>query len=182
MMLTRLLRQRGYRTVGSDVVGPVWRRYASQVGGLFDPITGDAYEAKWRTACGYVSRDLAHSHGIDVLAVSFISERPFYVQYEGFRIPNVAYEPLTWFGRPVEDLPQLIFVLRLNLLLMEPDGRVLYEISVPTQWRTVYVARSYYRRPDDELLSTGVVQRAVGWLVEDLQPVFAPEVAPTLQH
>jgi hypothetical protein len=172
--VTEILQARGYRVVGSDVVGPVWRRYASQIGGVFDPLTGEPDDEKLRVARSYAARDLAHSHQVDALLLAFTSERTLYRSNGEPVWPQFNGENIRLGQQPVLDMPQLVTGVWLSVIMVEPDGRRLYKGGIPVQWRTVYVARSYFRRPDEELFPSHRVSNAVRELLAPLERCAAP--------
>lgn len=168
--LTETFRRLGYEVVGSDVVGPVWRRYASQISGLFNPLTGNPDEKKLETTRSYVARELARTHKVDVLAVTWTNVYRLLPPAIEQRGPRFKGEMLDFYGQPLLDMPQLVEAVSLHLELLEPDGRSLYAASVPVQWTKVYVARSYYTRPEGELLSLSRVDAAIRVLLAKLEP------------
>ncbi|GBD25186.1 hypothetical protein HRbin30_00501 [bacterium HR30] len=180
--LSDLLRKRGYQVVGSDVVGPVWRRYASQIGGLFNPLTGEPDRKKLETARAYVARDLARSHNVDVLAVTWTREGSLMLRTGEPPWPRFDDEVMEFHGQPILDMPQWVTAMWLYLELIEPDGRALYSARVPVQWLTVFVARSYYRRPEHELWPTHKVHTAVRRLLVHLEPAASAATPGSSTH
>jgi hypothetical protein len=180
--LTEGFQQRGYRVIGSDVVGPVWRRYASEIGGLFNPLTGEPIEEKVELVRKYVGRELARSHNVDALAVTWTRKAVYYLRSGAPPWPEFLGERMHLDGRPILDMPLRVLVSRIGFLIIEPDGRTLYAVSIPVQWTAVFVARSYYERPYAELFPAERVRAAARGLLEDLEPAQSPSASETLPN
>ncbi len=180
--LTEGFQQRGYRVIGSDVVGPVWRRYASEIGGLFNPLTGEPIDEKVELVRKYVARELARSHNVDALAVAWTRRSVHYLRSGAPPWPEFFGERMHLDGRPILDMPQRVLVSRIDLLIIEPDGRTLYNVSIPVQWTAVFVARSYYERPYVELFPAERVRAVARGLLEDLELAQSPSGSETLPN
>ena len=66
MILTALERE-GYRTVPPQQVTPIWEEITTQLGGLFDPMTGARDEEKFDTARLHALQEIATRFGADAL-------------------------------------------------------------------------------------------------------------------
>lgn len=176
------LQARGYQVVRSDVVAPVWRRLLSQAKRTMEAQADQVDEKTLEQLYVSAAQELARSHGVDAVAEIWTSEHPYFAADGAPPWPEFLGEPVHLDGQLVQDMPQLLVAAWATLEITRTDGRLLYKMRVPVHWTEVYVARSYYRRPERELFPTERVHVMVRALLHRLEAAPAStsqaEVAP----
>jgi hypothetical protein len=185
-MITQKLTSKGYTSIPSTEYGKIWLRMAHQLGGIYDPITGEPDKDKLKTAHDYTARELSERLGADTLLDSYvvIGELLPYVK-PGLPMPHffAGDEILVWQGKPIEagdphffdapegNLPQKVFGTRLNVGIYDLAGTHLYGISVDMQWTKVFVARNHEDRPVTQLYQDpSILEHAVNVVLDPLVP------------
>jgi hypothetical protein len=163
------LESKGYKIVDPVLVEQQWVAMSQKVGGVYDPVTGKADEAKAKAVREFTGRELARAHAIDaflVVRITYDSIDPWTGQ-TGF-LWSSAGEPLTWKGERLADMPQRVVGAFLSIIIFDLAGDMLYSIRAPIQWTVVFAARSYDERPRQELFADERNRRAVELTLEPL--------------
>ncbi len=66
-MIIQRLESQGFRTVPSEKVMPVWDEMEAQMGGMFNPMTGELDQKKFDTARLHLLQEIATQFGADAL-------------------------------------------------------------------------------------------------------------------
>lgn len=189
------LERKGYEVVASSEYAAVWDKTARQVGGVFDPLTGETDKAKFDLVRDLTARELARRYSADAILFSWIATGAAfpYGDVQGrFVIDN---DVLEWDGRAMvtwrDERPQLIVAPYLNIALQDLGGADLYGIRRPLGWSTIYTEGRYQERPWREAyLRPGRIDWVVTALLEQLvvrpnapqrneSPTPTPEPTPT---
>lgn len=153
-LITEALQRRGYGVVPSRVYADTWLRFATDLGGIFDPVTGRPDDKKYELAWQHTARELERSQDVDAVLSARIA---FDVMPAGigFWYWEAAGQPLRWRGQAVlsapNQQPQRVEGPYLTLLIHDRAGVLLYDIRVPLAWARVYMAGGYEEVPPGEL-------------------------------
>jgi hypothetical protein len=177
--------ERAGRTVVEPAVWKaIWRRYADDVGGLFDASTGKADEKKLATVREAVIRELVETRAID--GVLRLEVRPSEIYAVG-GIPTVCgratspYWPSGWANRGGGRPPATI--VRFSCLvgiLVDPGGKELFARQAGIEGIETYDAQTRAVRPSEFMLRDDpVLDQAISVVLVPLdppldQPVEAP--------
>jgi hypothetical protein len=163
------LESKGYKIVDPAVVEQQWVAMSQKVGGVFDPVTGKADEAKAKAVREHSARALERDHEIDAFLVVRIAydSMDAWTGQAGFLWRTLG-EPLTWKGKNLGDMPQRVVGVFLNIAFFDLAGDVLYSIRAPIQWTMVFAARSYDERPRAELFADERNRQAVELTLDPL--------------
>jgi hypothetical protein len=124
-LITTKLQEAGFSTAPSQPFAEIWQRMADQVGGLFDPHTGQRDKAKFQTAWEYALRELGTTFKVDALVQARI---------QPVIVPFRAHTPYTstaiWHGTSEVvgggGMFGTIDALSLVITIVDPHGVVLY--------------------------------------------------------
>lgn len=170
------LESKGYRVVEPAVVEAKWIETSKTIGGVYDPVTGIADEAKQKTVREYTGRELEREHAADaflLLRVAYNDMLPW--SAGAFSVWKSGDEDLTWEGEGLNgdllNVPQRVIGAYLNVVIFDLAGEPLYSIRAPLQWTRIYMARSYYDRPPPELFADP--ERSRKAVDETLGPLLA---------
>jgi hypothetical protein len=149
-IVTERLKAGGFAVVGSEETEKFWRRAAGDVGAVFDPVTGDIDEARFKTVRDAVHRDLGKERDVD--AILYLSISPVVLYLPGSTVTycgTTTGEPLYWppSAAPWSELPTLALVLCLNAGLFDIAGRELYGIRHCLDAAETYAEQSRAVRP-----------------------------------
>lgn len=151
------LRAGGYEVVPSAETERVWRRAASEVGGVFDPVSGEVDEPRREAVQAAIFRDLAAEHQVD--AILYLRVAPLVVYLPGSSVVYcglAAADPLYWPIRGTPSNPTLAVVLCLNAVLVDGEGRELYGIRHGLEAVETYAQQTRAVRPVPERLRNPV--------------------------
>ena len=170
------LERRGYTVTPSSVFAETWKRFSSDLGGVYDAVTGVADDAKWDAAWGHTLRELERGRGVDAALVSAINfdmvpygaDGPFPRYTTGVGEPVEVNGEKFW-GRPSE--PLRVDAAYLNVMIRDRAGVLLYSLRVPIRWSRVYVnGTGTFERPVAELYTDPERnRRSVEILMEQLE-------------
>lgn len=147
------LRAGGYDVVPSAETERVWRRAAAEVGGVFDPVSGEVDEPRRDAVQAAIYRDLAAEHRAD--AVLYLRVAPIAIYLPGGSVEYCGVEeaePLYWPTGGSPDDPTLAVVLCLNAVLVDGEGRELYGIRHGLEAVETYAQQTRAVRPVAERL------------------------------
>ncbi len=183
-MLIDALRKKRYEVIPSEVVRRRWEELSAQVGGVFDPVTGESNQEQIDLLRGILTQEFALQQGVDAFVFSYVSEGTIPVWSKrlqavtrtgtyGYNVWMGAHEAITWRGEKVRSLwrnrPTETFGVRLGIRLLDPTDVVLYDMMFPVRWSRVYIDAAYDDRPESRLLDDrSRLETVVGLLVEDL--------------
>lgn len=163
----------GLRVVGPEIWDEIWRRYAGDVGGVYDASTGEVDEEKWRTVEDATYRELVEVHSID--AILYLMVRP--AETYGVAVhPEVCggtappYWPGGWFkwGHGAS----MVRTACLIGLLEDPIGEVLFARHAPIEGLETFDRQTRAVRPREAVFQNAVV------LDEATKIVLAPLLGP----
>lgn len=154
-IVSEQLRAGGFAVVSSEEMEALWRRAAGDLGGIYDPITGEANKERFQAVRSAVYRELASQHKVD--AVLYVGVSPVPLALPG---PKVTYcgtttaEPLYWptGAAPLRDGATLAVVLCLSAALFDIEGRELYGIRHGLETVETYAVQTRAVRPLAERL------------------------------
>lgn len=173
-MLTKELEALGLRVVGSAAYERIWLQNASQLGNLYDPVTGQSDADKVKTCRRYTARELGRTSGVDAVAILLVSR--------GLLVDGWG-EPLTWQGSRLDTSDFSVRGTWLTFGLTDLEGADLYVMERPIEWSDVYAWRGHEKRADGELVRESNNALAVQNVVRDLARAYgkwpgASEPAP----
>ena len=148
------LERRGYAVVPSSAFRETWLRFATDLGGVFDPVTGRPDPQREELAWQHTARELERSQNVDAVLAAEIA---FDVMPAGigFWYWEAAEQPLRWRGHNLlsapNQQPQRVEGAYLGALIFDPARVPLYDIRFPLAWSRVYLAGGYEERPTREL-------------------------------
>lgn len=173
-MVTERLKAGGFAVVPSEEMEKLWRRAANDVGGVFDPVTGEVDKTRFETVEAAVYRDLGTDRDVD--AVLYLTIAAVVLYLPG---PTVNYcgittnEPLYWpsSAAPLVEAATVAVALCLNALLLDLEGRELYAIRHGLETIETYAEQTRAIRPIAERLQrragfVDAVEKTVGPLAE----------------
>lgn len=175
------LGEKGYAVVPPSEYAAVWTATARQLGGVFDPLTGEAHQEKFKAAFDYTARELASRRGVDAVLFIEVIEGDL-IPAGGFQVIGPGYvvagEVPTWDGEPLgtglQWHPQRILGNVLELTLVDLGKATMYHAWAPIHWTRVYVARGYEDNASG-MLSPQSLEAAV---VEILDPLVSRPGGP----
>ena len=152
------LQRRGYAVAPSSVFRESWLRFATDLGDVFDPVTGQPDPKKYALAWQYTARELERSHHVDAVVTSAIAFDAMPVS-PGFLSLNAAGQPLRWRGGKLvafpsgqpQGRPQRVEGAYLGVRIRDRAQALLYDLRLPLAWARVYLAGDYEERPPDQL-------------------------------
>lgn len=148
----------GFSVIGSDVVRAKWIELSRQLGGVFDPRTGERIEERYSLAWEYLFEELELSHDVDAVltpdirfgSMGAIQGASYWAMPRDF--------PMKWgdelLGSSLAARPIGVIGPHLHVFIYDEDGAELYNIRVAIEWATLYHASSRHERPLDDLLTT----------------------------
>lgn len=159
---------------GVEVVEPslwptLWRRYAEDVGGIFDPSTGKGDEEKFAVVRAAVHRELAEAHGIDGILYLRIGV----VEHSGVRGDVNAcggaaspYWPANRARNP-QEAASLVRTACLVGRLVRPGGETLFTLEAPIEAIETYAEQTRAVRPESDCLrDEAALDRALATVLE----------------
>lgn len=147
-MVSEQLRTGGFTVVPSEDMEAMWRRAAGDLGGVFDPISGETKKDTFEAVRAAVYRDLASQRSVD--AVLYLSVAPVTILVPGASVPYCGItEPLYWpsSAGSLREEATLAVVLCLNAVLYDLEGRELYGIRHGLETVETYAAQTRAVRP-----------------------------------
>lgn len=148
------LEKRGYTVVPSEAFADTWRRFATDLGGVYDPISGMPDAQKYVLAQQHTVRELERTQNVDgVLSASIaLDAMPAYI---GFWSWEAAGTPIRWQGKDlpsaVNQQPQRVEGPYLRVLIHDNAQVLLYDAQIALAWSRVYVGGGYEEVPATEL-------------------------------
>ncbi|MCR9092594.1 MAG: hypothetical protein NXI30_00115 [bacterium] len=170
------LEQMGYEVVEDASFDALWRRFAEEVGGVYDTTTGVADEKKFELVREYTLRELASEHDVDAYVhLNFFSRvaQPRYRRVLNSSLTALG-DDLTWkdqgmpFAEGLPVWPQLVVGQWLGMSIYDVRGVVLYGVSYPIAWSRIYAARSFEDRPSAEVYTGDDLDEATRMIVRHL--------------
>lgn len=164
------LAAQGFQVVESAEYRRVWSMLAGQLGGVYDPVTGEPVVEKWKTCFDLVARELARDHGVDAVVMPVLSYGSIDWGSSGFSgIATVLGEQVTMRGKSVPTLAaDRIVGSWFGVVVRDLAGAELFDLRYPIQWARVFSARSWADRPDGEFRDPAVIQRTVDFVAAEL--------------
>jgi hypothetical protein len=174
------LQAHGYEVVPSKVFREIWRRYAEDLGGVFDPVTGEALEKKHELTWEHTGRELEAKHGVDAVVRALIVSGPLRFDAGGFSLGwRAAGQTLVWRGERMWSeaaMPQRVEGPYLTVFIVDRGGVLHYAMRAPIEWSRIYANRGYEEKPVTALYQDAQRnQRAVREVFEKLEPRVTPE-------
>jgi hypothetical protein len=168
------LEKRGYTVVSSQVFAETWRRFARDLGGVYDPVSGMPDAQKYLLAQQHTVRELERTQKVDaVLSPSIALDAiPAYI---GFWYWEAAGTPIRWQGKDlasaVNQQPQRVEGPYLRLLIHDNAQVLLYDAQIALAWSRVYVGGGYEEVPAGEIYGSRernqkTVEKLLGLLVD----------------
>ena len=156
--IRKRLEAKGYEVVPSSVFHEQWIHFAKKLGGVFDPVTGDANTEEWDTVFEYTTRQLRTSHDIDAVAFPSVLRAPLAVwDSSGLISPGYAAandEQVMWEGAPLPlhplNRPQMVVGNHLVLEIRDINGEQMYGIVFPIEIVETFVAGGHEEKPPAE--------------------------------
>lgn len=147
--LVRRLEAAGLRVLRPSVWDELWRRYAADVGQIFDPKTGKVDEERRRTVYEAVVRELGEAHAVDAILFAAVTEDTHYGVYSiadacGGR--EAPYWPSGWRPRP-EHPASRVEIACLNVVLDDMNGKTLFGRRAPVEGIETYHLQTLAVRP-----------------------------------
>jgi hypothetical protein len=174
---TDRLERAGVEVVASPEFERHWLAASERLEGVFDPITGKPDEKKTKAAFEHIAREMEGEQGVDGfirLWVSFDVFLPYRRNLLLVGIYAAAGEDLLWNGKTILEgdsflsMPQRVEGTRLSVSIHDLNGVLLYDISMPLQWTTIYKDRSHQERPAAELFEGARTGKVVDELLAEL--------------
>jgi hypothetical protein len=168
----------GLKVVGPEIWDEIWRRYAGDVGGVYDASTGKSDQEKYRTVADATYRELVEAHSVD--AILYLSIRP--VDTYGVPVhPKVCggtappYWPDGWFkwghGASLVRTACLVGVLE------DAAGKQLFARHAPIEGIETYDQQTRAVRPRDAVFQNPLVlEQAVEVVLKPMLTPSAPQV------
>lgn len=178
-LITAKLREAGFSTAPSQQFADIWQRMADQVGGLFDPRTGQLDEAKFKTVREHALRELSATFKADALMQARI--QPVTVPFRAR--PFFQSSEATWHGtsQSVESTGSRGSVGALSLIvtIVDSHGVVLYTNAGGIQLLSKLQGGRFVSVPRQELFAdeernVAAVNIALGPLIKQPAPPGAP--------
>lgn len=171
-LITAELEKRGYTVIGSKTFAEIWRRYAADLGGVFDPVTGMPDAEKYALAQQHTVRELERTQNVDAVLTASIGLDAM-TAYMGFWSWKAAGTAIRWKGRDLysaqNQQPQRVEGPYLALTLHDPAQVLLYSGRIALTWSRVYAGGGYEEVPVAELYGDrGRNQEKVGLLLAPL--------------
>jgi hypothetical protein len=180
-LLSAGLERRGFSVVASTEFEETWRGFASDLGGVFDSVTGEREESTFDAAWEHTTRELERRLDVDAIlspSISFDAVTPWHDV--GTFVTDSRWkaldEVLTWQGQPLfVDQPQRVEGPYLSVRILDRGGVALYSVRAPIEWARVFALGGYEERPADALYRDAARNRAVvELLLEDLAQPAVP--------
>jgi hypothetical protein len=168
----------GLRVVGPEVWDVIWRRYADDVDGIYDPSTGEADDEKYRTVEDATRRELAEKHAVD--AILSLSVRPVDT-YGVAAMPRVCGQPVApywpggWFkwGNGASRVRTACLIG----FLSDPSGTQYFARQAPIEGIETFDQQTRAVRPPDAVFQDPTILDRATEIV--LQPLLGPvDAAP----
>jgi hypothetical protein len=183
-LIAAALERQGFAVVPSREFGEAWRRFAGDLGGVYDPVSGEPDEAKYQAAWEYTTRELETRLDVDAILVSNV-HYDFIQPALGFGDWKAAGKTLLWQGQPLGAAPiaqpQRVEGPFLGVRIFDRAAVLLYDVRMPLEWSRIYAGRGYEERPETELLNDAtrnaeVVDTLLGYLAPppDTTPAAQP--------
>lgn len=154
--VSEALEQRGFRVLPSAHYLRVRNDLAEKMGGLYDPVTGEADAEKLELSNEHTRDRLSGALGVDGVVFVWVTNGPTRVWKEG-RVWQAAEGALAWGGEPLHEKnsnrPTRADANFLNVEIVSVDHRPLYEIGLPIEWTAVYRLQSREVRPRSALFA-----------------------------
>jgi hypothetical protein len=154
-IVSEQLRTGGFAVVSSEEVETLWRRAVDDLGGIYDPITGESNKERFEAVRSAVYRELASQRSVDAVLYLAISPVPLplpgaTVNYCGTTTADPIYWPSS--AAPLREDATLALVLCLNAALFDVEGRELYAIRYGLETVETYALQTRAVRPFAERL------------------------------
>jgi len=177
---TLQLRAAGLTVLDPSVWDGLWRRYAEDVGGVYDVSTGEADEQKHATVRDAVVRELVEVHHVD--AILYLAVRV--AEHFGVsQLPQVCgeYVPPYWPGGWASRSGKPATIVRSTCLvgvLVDPNDEELFARQSGLEGIETYDAQTRAIRPEAEVFQDAeMLDRAVVSVLEAFPPLAVPPAA-----
>lgn len=177
-LATARLQAAGFTVVPSEAMRKHWQQAAEDVGGVFDPVTGEVDKEHFKTVEAAVYRDLGREQHAD--AVLYLVIDPVVLYLPGSTVifcGTTQAESLYWptSAGTLRDPATFGIVLCLNAQLFDLEGRELYAIRYGIEPVETYAQQTRAVKPVAERLQRpgGVaqaVEQTVGPLADAAKP------------
>lgn len=178
------LEKAGVAVVGTGVWEEVWRRYADDIGGVYDATTGEADEEKYTTVKEAVTRELVEEHGVDAILFLLVAA----VENEGVMRDVRAcggtvevYWPGNWRARqPREQAATLVRSVCLVGSLQDSNGKELFGRQAPIAAIETRAEQTRAMRPSAEFFQDGyMIDNAIEFVLHPFEPLPEDADQPT---
>ena len=142
----------GYRVIPSHVWRDAWAVAASDVGDVFDPITGEADDERWQATRDAVFRELESEHGADAVLFVFVTVEGS-LRASRFGVCGGASQPYYWPGSEPWGVPVYLLGSCVHAVLDDMDQRRMYGIRTTVDALETYHDQTHAIRPREELFS-----------------------------
>jgi len=151
--VTSILTQAGFQVVSSDAMEDLWRAAASDVGGIYDPVTGKSDSERFDAVRSAVYRDLHAERDVDAILYLSLSYVELYLA-----TPRVTFCATTdrvyWPDGPLErwEHAALVRATCLWVSLVDMEARELYGIRSGIEVVETFARQTLARLPQDQRL------------------------------
>jgi len=162
-VLTEELTALGLKVVPSTEFARVWGALASELGGVWDPVTGKADAKKLKAARQHTFGELQRLHGIDAVIDWHIVESHtsrLWSEWHTFgkQVWKAGDETLQLGGAPLvlranQERPTRVLVVDLSLFLSDRNDVTLYQGTLEVAWTEVRHGARRERRPAAEVFA-----------------------------
>jgi hypothetical protein len=152
-LIRNRLEDGGFRVVGSDAVREVLHQASADVGGLYDPETGDVIEDRVAPMQSAVHRELRRLHDVDAILSTRIETVELLLTYRKIHYCGRKDDEIYWPGDlGIFTQTTSVLVLCLSTTLRDTESRVLYGIRHGLEPLATYHRQTRALRPRDERL------------------------------
>jgi hypothetical protein len=153
-LVAERLRAGGFEVVPSAEMERLWQRAADEVGGLFDPVTGEVTHERFDAVQATVYRDLHTAHHADAILYISISAVDVYLTGSTVNYCGKEGDEVFWSGDRIglTDRATVVYALCLNTDLRDMEQRSLYDIRYGIETIETYFMQTRAVRPLDERL------------------------------
>ncbi|MCG8587892.1 MAG: hypothetical protein MJE66_01230 [Proteobacteria bacterium] len=161
----------GFGVVDSKTYLSVWTPLSERMGGTHDPATGETTQT-WKIAAEHTFRELADRHRVDAVLHARVAALERFTGHKGWRLFGEAPR---WKGKSLRyitiDPPQRLVAAHVSLLIVDGGDAVLYSVSHPVEWWSVFKDRSYEEIADEQKLRvSGPLRESLTHMLSFLAP------------
>ena len=162
-LVTARLGAGGFQVVASEEMERLWREAAEDVGGVFDPVTGDVDRERFDAVESSVYHELRARHAVDAVLWLGIETIDIYLTRGSVNVCGVT-DAMYWppdAEQPLESAT-LVRAICLATILYDMEERELYNIRAGLETIETFAAQTHAARPlEQRLQSPGRLRHAV---------------------